>query len=93
MELTMILGTVLAGLITCYLVNLIWNGDKRKNRFAEKTYNVELNNNMLMSGERIDGYNRQQPVSEHLAVYGICNMGVTMDKREIYILKYEDVGV
>lgn len=54
---------------------------------------ISLTDNLLMSGERIEGYNRQQIVENNKPLYGVSNKGVTMDSREIYVPDYSSFGL
>lgn len=46
-----------------------------------------------MSAIKTQGFNRQKYVADNLTVYGVCNMGTSLDEREIHYYEYSRMGL
>ena len=46
-----------------------------------------------MSALKTVNFNRQKYVAEKISIYGVCNMGTSLDERKIYKCSYSRMGL
>jgi len=63
------------------------------NRGSLKTGHREMDNLKIRAGLRIPGFNRQKYIANHIEIYGVSNMGVSIDERTIHTYPYESTGI
>lgn len=78
-----------------YTVNSVRSWEKTKNMGKSQYYSevYKQDYNSVMSGVKIEDYNRQIPVHDNLKIYGIHNQGGNMDDRVIYVPPYDSLGL
>lgn len=52
-----------------------------------------INRKKTISGKKVEGFNRQDYVSEHLDVYGVNDKEKNVDNKQIHLYKYNQFGL
>ena len=45
------------------------------------------------SGYEAENFDKQKYIIENLAIYGVCNMGTSLNEREIHCYEYSRIGL
>lgn len=93
MKIELILGIVLLLFMVGILIFFLHDASIRKRRRSEENAAVGADDNLLMSAVQLKGYDRQAVIQAHKTTYCVHNTGVSMDKRTIHPLKFEEIGV
>lgn len=66
-------------------------GDRTRTKSIQ--HDEKLNEIHIRAGLKVPGFNRQKYVEDNINIYGVSNMGVSLDEREIYLYSYELTGI